>query len=157
MPYGSARAKPYTAFMAKARVLVADDHAGMRQRLGDMLSTEFEIVGTVCDGRAAVEAARQLHPDVVVLDVSMPVMNGLEAARHLGGLSCPSSIVLLTVHEEPAMLDAARGVGARAFVVKRAAADDLIVAIRRVLGGDTAFPAESSLEPAASASVDPPS
>ena len=127
--------------MSRARVLLADDHASMLERAIRLVADEFDIVGAVSDGQAALDAAMVLQPDVVVFDISMPVMSGLDAAARLSESSNPPRIIFLTVHDDPAFVAAARDVGALAYVVKRHIATDLVPAIRRALEGRTQFPA----------------
>jgi DNA-binding NarL/FixJ family response regulator len=126
--------------MTRARILVADDHPSMLTRVVHLLSNDYDIVGEAADGIAAVEAYQRLKPDLCVFDISMPEMTGFEAARRLQQLGCTARIVFLTVHEDPAFVEAAREVGANAYVVKRRIATDLVPAIRRVLAGLTQFP-----------------
>src|SRR2546421_7902646 len=131
--------------MTRSRVLIADDHPTVLEHVTDMVSTEYEVVAAVSDGLAAVDAAVVLQPDVVILDVSMPVLNGLEvAARLIDGQHVPR-IVFLTVHEDPEFLEAARNVGAHGYVVKRTITGDLLPAIRVVLSGGFAFPSASTV------------
>jgi len=126
--------------MPRPRLLLADDHASMLECAIRLVADEFDVVSTANDGRAAFDAAVVLQPDVVVFDISMPVMSGLEAATRLSESLHPPRIVFLTVHEDPAFVEAAREAGANAYVVKRRIATDLVPAIRRVLAGLTQFP-----------------
>jgi len=105
--------------MANPRIVVADDHAEMRQRIAALLELEFDVVATVADGQAAVEATRALHPDLVVLDIAMPVLNGLEAAAIIRGLPDPPRIVFSTGYDDPDFAEAALALGASGFVLKR--------------------------------------
>jgi len=123
----------------KIRVLIADDHAHILKRVSEMLETHYEVVAAVTNGLDAVDAASVFHPDVVVLDVSMPVLNGLEAALQLTDGANPPRVVFLSVHEDQDYVDAARSVG-HAYVVKRTMMADLLPAVKRVLAGLTAFP-----------------
>ncbi len=118
--------------MAK-RLLLADDHALMLEGLLRLLSGEFEIVGKVTDGRAAVEEAKRLNPDVVVLDVSMPELNGIEAARQLNAILPSAKIVFVTQQLDPAYVHAAFAAGAMGYVAKQSAARELVEAIRMAL------------------------
>jgi DNA-binding NarL/FixJ family response regulator len=127
--------------MTKRRVIIADDHPSILQRVTEMLSADYEIVAAVGDGSAAVDAAYVLQPDLIVLDISMPVMTGLEAAARIAAIAPPPPILFLTVHEDPVFLEAARQVGACGYVLKRALAADLLPAIKRVLDGQSVFPA----------------
>jgi DNA-binding NarL/FixJ family response regulator len=127
--------------MMRSRVIVADDHPSMLERIVTMLSTEHEIVAAVTNGQAAVDAAKVLQPDVVILDISMPLLSGLEvAARLVNGHETPR-IVFLTVHEDPEFVEAARSVGARGYVLKKMLIADLLPTVRLVLDGQQAFPA----------------
>jgi DNA-binding NarL/FixJ family response regulator len=127
--------------MARSRVLIADDHPVILERVSQVLGAEYEIVGTVSDGLAAVDAAVLLQPDVLILDISMPILTGLEAAARLSDGGCVPRIVFLSVHEDPEYLEAARSVGAYGYVLKRMITADLLLAVRHVLNGEQAFPA----------------
>lgn len=118
--------------MAK-RLLLADDHALMLEGLLRLLSGEFEIAGTATDGRAVLEEAKRLNPDVVVLDVSMPELNGIEAARRLSTMVPTAKIVFVTQQLDPAYVHAAFAAGAMGYVAKQSAAKDLVEAIRMAL------------------------
>ena len=120
--------------MAK-RLLLADDHALMLEGLLRLLSGEFEIAGAVTDGRAVLEEAKRLNPDVVVLDVSMPELNGIEAARRLSTIVPSAKIVFVTQQLDPAYVHAAFAAGAMAYVAKQSAAKELVEAIRMALNG----------------------
>jgi len=119
----------------KIRVLLADDHQAMLARVRRELGEEFEIVATVTDGRAAVEAALLYDPDVLVTDISMPVMDGLQVASTLKGYHRRAKIVFLTIHEDADFFDAAFSAGASGYVTKARLSSDLILAIRQVLRG----------------------
>ena len=121
--------------MAKTRVLLADDHQTMLSRVRRELGEEFEIVATVTDGKAAVEAALLYDPDVLVTDISMPVMDGLQVASALKANHSRAKIVFLTIHEDADFFDAAFSAGASGYVTKARLSTDLIVAIRHVLRG----------------------
>ena len=133
--------------MTRARVLLADDHAAMLERVVSLVGAEFDVVGAVGDGQSVLDAVAVLQPDVVVLDISMPVMSGLAAAARLSESQRPPRIVFLTVHDDAAFVEAARGVGAMGYVAKRHIRTDLMPAIRRAIEGRTQFP-ESAVEPA---------
>lgn len=120
---------------ARPRALLADDHTLVREGLLRLLAAELEIVGAVADGRALVSAAEQCQPDVVLLDVSMPLLNGFDAARQLQR-TCPRGrIIFVTVHAEPDYVKEAFRVGARGYVVKTAASAELLHAVREVMAG----------------------
>jgi len=128
--------------MSRFRVLVADDHPVVLDRVSQIVSRDYDVVAAVGDGLAAVDAASVLQPDLVILDISMPVMNGLDAAARLSDSARAPRIVFLTVHEDPAFIAAARSVGASGYVLKRAIATDLLPAIRTVLAGQVAYAVE---------------
>jgi DNA-binding NarL/FixJ family response regulator len=115
--------------------LLADDHQTMLARICRELGEEFEIVATVTDGRAAVEAALLYDPDVLVIDISMPVMDGLQVASVLKANHSRAKIVFLTIHEDADFFDAAFSAGASGYVTKARLSSDLILAIRYVLRG----------------------
>ncbi len=118
------------------RVLLADDHQIVRQGLKSLLAHEdFEVVGEAADGREAVELAASLAPDVVVLDVAMPLLNGLDAAREILQTAPKTGVVLLTMHAEDHQVLRALRVGVRGYVIKTQAVDELVLAIRDVARG----------------------
>jgi DNA-binding NarL/FixJ family response regulator len=121
--------------MARTTVLLADDHAIVAEGLATLLQREFSLVGTVASGAELVEAARRLRPDVIVADVTMPGMSGLEALRRLKADGLASKVVFLTMHADAELAAAALRAGASGFVVKRAAGKELIAAIQTVLLG----------------------
>ncbi|MCC6367479.1 MAG: response regulator transcription factor [Bryobacterales bacterium] len=123
--------------MKKPRILLADDHKIMLEGLRGLLSDEFELVGTVSDGREMIEACRRLHPDVVVADVSMPLLNGIDAARILRDDGSRSRIVFLTMHPDLSYATRALEAGAAGYVLKHAASDELVAAIHEALAGRT--------------------
>ena len=117
------------------RVLLADDHNLLLGALEKLLAGECEIVGQVSDGRALVAAAEQLRPDVIVLDISMPLLNGLEAARQIKQKLRNVKLVFLTMNEDADLAAEAFRAGASAYLVKRSAASELPTAIREVVQG----------------------
>jgi DNA-binding NarL/FixJ family response regulator len=121
--------------MGRPRVLLADDHALLLGAFEKLLSGECDIVGQVCDGRALVAAAESLKPDVVVVDISMPLLNGLEAGRQIKQRSSDIKLVFLTMNEEPELAAEAFRSGASAYLLKRSAASELATAIREVMQG----------------------
>src|SRR5262245_32990867 len=120
---------------ARARVLLADDHVLLLEAFRRMLEPAVEVVGAVKDGAALVEQALALEPDLVVADVSMPRMNGLEAARRLRGELPRTRVVFLTVNEDPQMAAEAFALGASGYLLKSSTATELHEAIRAVLSG----------------------
>ena len=121
--------------MATIRVLLVDDNGEMLTDLRDELSAEFEIAGTADSGEEAIREVLRLDPDVIVLDITMPVMNGLQVASSLRGMQRRTKILFLTIHEEPEYISAAFSVGACGYVTKRRLASDLALAIREVSVG----------------------
>ncbi len=122
-------------FLNRPRVLLADDHLMIREKVTRMLESEFDIIGAVTDGEALLDEAALLDPDIVVLDITMPGLNGIEAARRLRETGSHAKIVFLTVHEGPDFTREALATGAVGNVVKPRLASDLLVAIREVLEG----------------------
>jgi DNA-binding NarL/FixJ family response regulator len=117
------------------RLMLADDHALMLEGLTRLLAGEFEIVGTAADGRTLVAEAERLRPDVIVLDIGMPELNGIEAARQLTKLLPSAKIVFITQQLDPAYVHAAFTAGARAYVAKQSATKELVEAIHEALHG----------------------
>jgi DNA-binding NarL/FixJ family response regulator len=125
------------AMTGRARLLLADDEAVILQQIRDLLKSEFEIVGVARDGIDLLERAQVLKPDVVVTDFQMQRMNGIEAGRELIRSGFCGSLVLLTMYEEPYLIEQALSAGFRGFVLKANAVEDLIPAIREALAGRT--------------------
>jgi DNA-binding NarL/FixJ family response regulator len=124
------------------RIVLADDHEIVRQGVRRILEkhADWEICAEAENGEKAVSLAEQLNPDAIIMDVSMPVMSGLEATREIASLNANIRILIFTMHESPAMAESARKVGARGLVTKSEASRDLINALECVLSGDTFFP-----------------
>lgn len=123
--------------MSKVRVLLADDHKPILARVRELLGDDFDIVGAVNNGRDAVVEAQRLDPDVLVIDISMPVLDGLEAVRQLRTTNRRTKVVFLTVHEDQDYVAAALSAGATGFVSKPHVTTDLVPAIWEVLKGGT--------------------
>jgi DNA-binding NarL/FixJ family response regulator len=123
--------------MKRPRVLLADDHKIVLEGLRGILEPEFEIVGAVEDGRALVAETERLSPDVVVADISMPGLNGMDAARQIKKMDEHIKIVVLTMHSEVSYAAGAFDAGASGFVLKHSAAQELITAIREAMQGRT--------------------
>ncbi len=121
--------------MARLRVLLADDHEAMLERVAGLLSAECDVVGTVTDGQQALAAARELKPDVLVLDISMSVMNGIETAHRLKEAGVQTRIVFLTVHDDADFAREAVAAGALGYVIKQRMASDLVAAIKEAHAG----------------------
>jgi len=123
--------------MAHATILLADDHAIVAEGLARLLGPEFTLLGTVTDGSQLLEAARKHRPDVIVSDVAMPGMTGLEVLRRLRAESLPSRVIFLTMHADAPLAAEALRAGAAGFVVKHAAGEELLTAIHEALAGRT--------------------
>ncbi len=117
--------------MDSIRVLLADDHEAMLDRVARLVATECNVVGAVADGQQALDAVRELKPDVLVLDISMPVMNGIETARRLKEAGSETRIVFLTVHDDPNFAREALEAGALGYVIKQHIASELVAAIKK--------------------------
>lgn len=124
-----------------ARILIADDHEVVRQGIRAILQArpEWEICGEAVDGREAIRFAKQLHPDVIIMDITMPHLSGLEASQEISKLQLPSRVLIFTMHESKSLGPSVRRAGAHGYVVKSRAARDLIDALDRLLGGGTFF------------------
>lgn len=135
--------------MKKIRILLADDHAVVRQGFKMILSAQpdMEIVGEAGNGREAVEQAEQLRPDIVVMDVAMPELNGIEATRRLAASIPHTRVVALSMHKDSVYVREVLRAGARGYLLKDSGAADLVSAIRAVASG------ESYLSPAVSNAV----
>lgn len=120
----------------RPRVLLADDHALVAAGLSKLLEEDFDLLGTVGDGRALIAAAQSSNPDVVLTDISMPMLNGLEATRQLRATLPSCKIVFLTVHSDSAYVREAFRAGGAGYVLKRSAAEELPRAIREVLNNN---------------------
>jgi DNA-binding NarL/FixJ family response regulator len=123
--------------MTKPRVLLADDHRIVAEGLKGLLAEEFELVGIVEDGRALVKAARDLNPDVIVADISMPHLNGIDALVQLKQDNPQVRVVFLTMHRNPAYARRALQAGALGYVLKHSAPAELVLAVRAALQGRT--------------------
>lgn len=121
--------------MKRPRILMADDHSIVLAGLHKLVETEGEVVGTVEDGRTLVEEAQKLRPHIILLDISMPLLNGLDAARQLTKLVPESKLIFLTMHATPTYATEAFKAGASAYLIKRSAASELKQAIQAVLRG----------------------
>lgn len=121
--------------MNPVRLLLAEDHEQMRETIARILEPEFEVVGVVGDGQALLEAESRLKPDVCVVDISMPILDGLEAAGLLQKSGSIAKIVFLTACERREFLETALEAGALGYVLKPRIASDLILAIREAMAG----------------------
>jgi DNA-binding NarL/FixJ family response regulator len=123
--------------MTRPRVLIADDHQVLAEGLRGLLEPEFDVVGVVFDGRQLVAAGRKHRPDVIVTDVAMPSLNGIEAAAQLRHLGVKAKVVFLTMHRDVAYARRAMETGAAGFVLKHSAVAEVVTAIRDALRGET--------------------
>ena len=121
--------------MNKIRVLLADDHEATLTQVRAILGDDFEIVGTVNNGRDAIVQTESLDPDVLIIDISMPILNGLEAASQLQSGHSRAKVIFLTVHQDQDFVEAALSTGAHGYVAKSDVTSDLVPAIREVLQG----------------------
>jgi DNA-binding NarL/FixJ family response regulator len=119
--------------LARPRILLADDHRAMLTREVSLLQTNFEVIGIVNDGKTLVSEANRLQPDVIVLDITMPIMTGIEAAHELRKSGSTAKLVFLTVHQETAFIDKCFSEGGSAYVIKSRMVSDLVPAIRQAL------------------------
>jgi DNA-binding NarL/FixJ family response regulator len=135
--------------MKRTRILLVDDHAVVRQGFKMILDaqSDMEIVGEAANGREAVELAAQLNPDIVVMDVAMPELNGIEATRRVIASDPHIRVIALSMHKDSVYVREILRAGARGYLLKDSGADDLVKAIRAVAGG------ESYLSPAVSNAV----
>jgi len=123
--------------MKKPRVLIADDHSILLAGLCKLIEDRCEVVGMVEDGRALVEAAEHLQPDLILLDISMPFLNGLDAARQIKKLLPDAKLLFLTMHSSATYATEALRAGANGYLLKQSAASELPQAIEAVLKGQT--------------------
>src|SRR5436305_14840525 len=121
--------------MGYPRILLADDLPEIRERVTELLRCDFDIVATAHNGQRAVDAASTLDPDLVVLDISMPILSGIQVASRLRDLGCKAKIVFVTIHEDPDYIEAAFSVGATGYVFKSRLATDLVPAVHGALQG----------------------
>ena len=121
----------------RTKVLLADDHAMVVEGLAALLKDRFDLVGTVGDGSALIEAARKLRPDVIVADMAMPVLSGLEALRRLKAAKSAAKVIILTMHPDAELATEAFRAGASGYVLKLSAGEELVTAIQEVVQGRT--------------------
>ena len=119
--------------MQRPRVLVADDHPPVLNRVLSLLHTDFDVVGVASDGKTLVSEAHRLQPDVIVLDITMPILTGIEAARELHKEGSKAKIIFLTIHQSAAFVRECFAQGGLGYVTKSRMVTDLIPAIREAL------------------------
>jgi DNA-binding NarL/FixJ family response regulator len=141
--------------MTRPRVLLADDHQMLTGALNSILEPRCEVVGTVSDGRALLDEVARLQPDIVVLDIFMPRLNGLDAARQLKTTMPRVKFIFMTMDEDPYLVGEAFRAGGSAFLLKKAAASELIVALDQVLKGGS-YVTPSAAEGLSNISLRPP-
>ena len=132
-------------FTERKRILLADDHSAMTEEVRVLLNDEYEIVGVVDNGKTLVEAAQRLTPDLIITDISMPVMTGFEAVSKIRALGLRTKLIFLTVQASGAYLKKARSLGADGYVLKVYSTEQLPTAVSKVLAGETYF--SPQLEP----------
>lgn len=132
--------------MSRPRILLADDHKMVTQGLESLLRDEFELLATVENGEALVDAAVLSEPDVIIVDISMPILNGFDAVRRLKKKGVQAKIVFLTMHADSALVAEAIRCGASGYILKHSAGEELLSAIRLVLEGKTYFPASTDFQ-----------
>ncbi len=121
----------------RVRVLIADDHKIVVEGLRSLLDERFDLVGTAENGRELLKLAKKLAPDVIVVDISMPLLNGIDAVSQLKEGGCSAKVIFLTMHNDPAYAARAFDAGASGFVLKHSAPSELVNAIEKALEGGT--------------------
>ena len=122
--------------MKRIRLLIADDHVMFAQGLESLLHDEFDLLGTAGNGEELVEATMRLQPDVILVDISMPVLNGFDAVRRIRSAGSEAKIIFLTMHDDATLLSEAFRCGASGYILKQAAGEELVNAIREVAHGN---------------------
>lgn len=121
--------------MSPPRILIADDHTAVIEQLRELLAGEFEVVGAVGDGGALLAAVSTLRPDAIVSDITMPVLDGIAAAREILQRDADARVVLVTVHADRALVEASLRLGVLGYVLKATAGEELVSALHAALGG----------------------
>src|ERR1041384_4792486 len=122
--------------MKRTRLIIADDHVMFAQGLESLLRDEFDLLGTARNGEELVEATLRLQPDVILVDISMPVLNGFDAVRRIRANGVDTRIIFLTMHDDATLLSEAFRCGASGYILKQAAGEELVNAIREVAHGN---------------------
>ena len=135
---------PYAVLSDILRILAADDQEAIRKRVGSILVSHagYEVCAEAANGREAIEMAQLLRPDLIILDITMPITNGLDAARTIKRILPDTPIVILSVHKSRQLMEEAQGIGVQGYVTKEEASQDLIKAAEAVLHEKTFFPSE---------------
>ncbi len=123
--------------MSKPTVILADDHTIVLEGLKGLLQAEFEIVGIANDGRELLSQVENMHPDIIVVDITMPLLNGIDAIRHLAKIGARAKIIVLTMHRDATYAREAFDAGASGFVLKHSASSELITSMHEALRGNT--------------------
>ncbi|HEY2014993.1 MAG TPA: response regulator transcription factor [Bryobacteraceae bacterium] len=123
--------------MKRSRILIADDHSMVVEGLRSLLEPEYEVVGTVHDGRGVLPEVQRLDPDLVIIDISMPLLNGLDCTRQLREAGCTAKILILTMHPDATMAQEALAAGASGYVLKSSPGSELKAALKEILKGGT--------------------
>lgn len=123
--------------MTRTRVMLADDHTILVEAFRKLLEPHYDVVGAVADGRSLLDVAPQLNPDVIILDIGMPLMNGLEAGMRLKELMPTLKLVILTMNDDPDLALEAMRSGVSSYLLKNSAAEELLLAIQMALKGKT--------------------
>ena len=131
MGWNSQSRKP----LNRVRVLLADDHRELREKVASILALDFDVIGTVGNGSELISQAELLQPDVVIADISMPVLNGIDAVQQLRENGSTAKFIFLTLHDDAAFVRACFAAGAMGYVVKTRLSMDLTIAVRAVLVG----------------------
>jgi DNA-binding NarL/FixJ family response regulator len=123
------------------RILIVDDHEVVRQGIRTILKArpQWEVCGEAANGREAIDQAKNLSPDVIIMDITMPEMSGIEATREITKRKLPGAVLIFTMHESSNLAETVREAGARGFVLKSHAARDLLDALEALMGGGTFF------------------
>jgi len=121
--------------MTRPTILIADDHKMFAQGLAGLLEDEFDLVGAVENGQALIDEALRLRPDLIIVDIAMPVLNGLDAVRRLKPTDTGSKVVFLTMHADTRLLREAFQCGGVGYVLKQSAGEELLFALRQVMSG----------------------
>lgn len=124
----------------RARLAIAEDFEPTQYLLRRILEPHYDIVAIACDGRALLEAVEEHHPDIVLLDIAMPIMNGIAVARHLQETHPAVKVIIVSAHSEPVYIDEAFRSGAHGYVFKQLMHSELVGAIESVLAGDSYVP-----------------
>jgi DNA-binding NarL/FixJ family response regulator len=123
--------------MHRSRILIADDHNLVADLCKNLLQAEFDVIGTVADGRALIREAAELKPDVIIVDIAMPVLNGLEAAFRVKDMMPAVKVIFLTMNPDPELAAEALRRGASGYLLKTSAATEMVTSVREVLRGKT--------------------